>query len=103
VLPCGSVRPAAGLRDRPAVSHISRKTSQTANFLYAALDRTACAPFLKERRRNFRELTELHRKSGVWGTRRLVAGIESLRENWVLEGHGFSRAVNDTATAGFSR
>jgi hypothetical protein len=30
-------------------------------------------------------------------------GRKSLRENWVLEGHGFSRAVNDTAIVGFSR
>ena len=31
-------------------------------------------------------------------------GPESLRENWVsLEGHGFSRAVNDIAIPGFSR
>jgi hypothetical protein len=30
-------------------------------------------------------------------------GLKRLRENWVLEGHGFSRAVNDTAIAGFSR
>jgi hypothetical protein len=32
-----------------------------------------------------------------------MAGLKSLRENWVLEGHGFGRAVNDTALAGFSR
>ena len=28
---------------------------------------------------------------------------KSLRENWILEGHGFSRAINDTAVSGFSR
>jgi hypothetical protein len=48
----------------------------------------------------FREPTKLHRKSGIWGTRRLVrgqspkialipplnlvAGLENLRENWIL-------------------
>jgi hypothetical protein len=46
------------------VCHISRKTSETPNFLYAALDRTACAPFIKERRRKFWEPTKLLRKSG---------------------------------------
>jgi hypothetical protein len=39
------------------------------NFLFAALDRTACAPFLKERRIKFREPTKLDRKfgHGCWG------------------------------------
>jgi hypothetical protein len=33
-----------------------------------------------------------------------VEDLKSLRENAVLEeGHGFSRAVNDTAIPGFSR
>jgi hypothetical protein len=30
-------------------------------------------------------------------------GLRSLRENSVLEGHGFSRAANDTVIPGFSR
>ena len=59
---------------RAVVSHISRKTSETPNFLHAALERTACAPFIKERRMKFREPTKLHRKSGVWGTRSPVWG-----------------------------
>jgi len=29
-------------------------------------------------------------------------GLRSLRENSALEGHGFSRAVNDTPMPGFS-
>ena len=40
------------------------------DFLYAALDRTTCAPFFKERRMKCREPTRLHRKSGF------VEGIE---------------------------
>ena len=28
-------------------------------------------------------------------------GLERVCENWVLEGHGFGRAVNDTAVVGF--
>jgi len=30
-------------------------------------------------------------------------GLKSVCENSILEGHGFSRAENDTATPGFSR
>jgi hypothetical protein len=55
----------------------SRKNERdTPNFLYAALDRTACAPLFKERRMKFREPTKLHRKSGVWGTLVLFEGDE---------------------------
>jgi hypothetical protein len=48
------------------------------NFLHAALDRTACAPFFKERRMKLAEPTALHRKSGMWGTRVMGKG-ERLR------------------------
>ena len=41
-----------------------------------------------------RELTGLHRKSG------LVEGIESVCENSVLEGHGFTRAVTSLRAFG---
>ena len=55
------------------VSHISRKNERdTPNFLHAALDETACAPFFEERRMKFAEPTSLHRKSGIWGTRGLL-------------------------------
>jgi hypothetical protein len=47
-------------------SHISK--ARCPDFLYAALERTACAPFFKERRMKFREPTKLHRKSGMWAT-----------------------------------
>jgi hypothetical protein len=52
-------------------SHICQKQADTPNFLYAALERTACAPFFKERRMKFREPKNLHRKSGIWGTQHL--------------------------------
>ncbi len=58
------------------IPHLAKNERDAPNFLYEALDGTACAPFLKERRMKFRERTELHRKSGMWGTRRLVVGIE---------------------------
>jgi hypothetical protein len=51
------------------IPHLAKNERDAPNFLYAALDRTACAPFFKERRMKFREPTKLHRKSGVWGTR----------------------------------
>jgi hypothetical protein len=62
------------------VAHISRKTSEMPpNFLYAAPDRTAYAPFIKERRRKFREPTKVHRKSGDVGHPATVAGVERKR------------------------
>jgi hypothetical protein len=52
------------------IPHLAKNERDAPNFLYAALDRNACAPFIKERRMKFREPTKLHRKSGMWGTRR---------------------------------
>jgi hypothetical protein len=57
------------------IPHLAKNERDAPNFLFAALDRTACAPFFKERRIKFREPTKLHRKSGVWGTRRFWGGI----------------------------
>ena|ERR1700679_3672090 len=56
------------------IPHLAKNERDAPNFLYAALDRAACAPLFKERRMKCREPTKLHRKSGVWGTRRLVTG-----------------------------
>src|SRR5271155_3209577 len=56
------------------IPHLAKNERDAPNFLYAALDRTACAPFIKERRMKFWEPTKLHRKSEVWGTRRLWRG-----------------------------
>ena len=53
-----------------------------------------CAFLFKERRMQCRELTRLHRKSG------LVERIESVCENSVLEGHAFSRAVTSLRAFG---
>jgi hypothetical protein len=54
--------------------HLAKNERDAPNFLRAALDKTACAPFFKERRMNFREPTKLLRKSGMWGTRGLWLG-----------------------------
>jgi hypothetical protein len=61
---------------RPAVSHISEKTSEMPEFLIRSSGGPRVRLSFKERRRKFREPTKLPRKSEVWGTRRWVAGIE---------------------------
>jgi hypothetical protein len=53
--------------------HLAKNERDTPNFLHAAPDRAACAPFFKERRMNFAGSTKLHRKSGVWGTQHWLA------------------------------
>jgi hypothetical protein len=60
--------------ERCGIPHLAKNERDAPNFLYAALDRTACAPFFEERRMKFWEPTKLHRKSGMWGTRLLFAG-----------------------------
>jgi hypothetical protein len=54
---------------------IRQKTSgMPPNFLHVALDKSAWAPFFKERSIRCTEPTKLHRKSGMWGTRTYFAG-----------------------------
>jgi hypothetical protein len=53
--------------------HLAKNERDAPNFLYAALDKTACAPFFKERRMRFRGTAKLLRKSGMWGTLSFVA------------------------------
>jgi hypothetical protein len=43
------------------------------DFLYAALDSTACAVFIKESRMNLANASQLHRKSG-YGRMTRIAG-----------------------------
>jgi hypothetical protein len=50
------------------IPHLEKNKRDTPNFLLAALDKTACAPFFKERRIRFAEPIKLLRKSGMWGT-----------------------------------
>src|SRR5579862_5803319 len=73
--PLGNCSALGGIPAHLLPSHISQKTRDTPNFLYAALDKPACAPFGKERRMRSAEPTKLHRKSGIWGTHLFVAGI----------------------------
>jgi hypothetical protein len=58
------------------IPHLAKNERDAPNFLYAPLDRTAYAPFFKERRRKFREPTKLHRKSGEVGHPAMVAGVK---------------------------
>jgi hypothetical protein len=67
--PYGSVDPRRLAGEVCGIPHLAKNERDAPNFLYAALDRTARAPFIKERRIKFREPTKLHRKSGMWGTR----------------------------------
>jgi hypothetical protein len=48
--------------------HLAKNERDAPNFLYAAPETTACAPFFKERRMKCAEPTRLYRKSGMWGT-----------------------------------
>ena len=67
--------PATGFEGEACgIPHLAKNQRDTPNFLYAALDRTARAALLKESRMKFGEPTKLHRKSGVWGTRRWWRG-----------------------------
>ena len=52
------------------VSHSSPKAGLTPISCHAELERSACAPFIKERRMECINATSLHRKSGPWGTQR---------------------------------
>jgi hypothetical protein len=45
------------------------------DFLYAALDTTACAAFSKESRINFTDANKLHRKSGEAAASIIVHGL----------------------------
>jgi hypothetical protein len=58
------------------IPHLAKNERDAPNFLYATLDKTACAPFFKERRMKCGEPTKLHRKSGMWGTRRFLVRTE---------------------------
>ena len=57
--PCRCVVPAWSCGDREAcgecsgIPHLAKNERDAPNFLYAALDTTACAPFIKERRIKF--------------------------------------------------
>src|SRR5271156_4397251 len=48
-------------------AHPTSQKRDAPNFLFAALERTACAPFIKERRMKYREPTKPHRKFGGVG------------------------------------
>jgi hypothetical protein len=73
--PYGVVETLAGLEGEACgIPHLAKNERDAPNFLYAALERTACPPLFKERRVKFREPTKLHSKSEMWGTRPLVRG-----------------------------
>ena len=56
---------------------------------HAALERSACAPFIKERRVECISATRLYRKSGQWGTQ-LWVGMENYQGCRLGGGHAVS-------------
>jgi hypothetical protein len=82
--------PFAGSRGEPVpgfgVIRARENERNAPNFLYAALERTACAPFIKERRMKFREPTKLHRKSGDVGHPRPLFGGQASTDTTVTNG-----------------
>src|ERR1700733_12628281 len=66
----GSVRYAGRMEGgiSRAVIPLKPKNGLTPISCQAVLERSACAPFIKERRMGYINATSLHRKSGPWGT-----------------------------------
>jgi hypothetical protein len=56
------------------IPHLAKNERDTPNFLREALDRAECVPFIEERRMNFREPTQVLRKSGMWAPFRWLQG-----------------------------
>ncbi len=54
------------------IPHLAKNERDAPNFLHAALDIATCAPFFKERRMKFFGSSKVHRKSGMWATRRFI-------------------------------
>src|SRR5882757_4699092 len=67
---------ASSLRVR-GIPHLAKNERDAPNYLHAARNRAACAPFFKERRMRFIRSTKLHRQSGVWGTLHWLLGQSS--------------------------
>jgi hypothetical protein len=78
------------LRNKPeGAPYLGRFSRDAPNFLHVALDKAACAPFLKERRMRFTEPANLHRKSGMWDTTAFnLRTFEPTRNTWLSRGGG---------------
>jgi hypothetical protein len=76
------------------IPHLAKNERDTPNFLHAAADKTACAPFIKERRMKFIEVLEPYRKSGMWGTRACwQVTVQSLNGWFWVDGLGSGAVV----------
>jgi hypothetical protein len=71
--------------------HLAKNERDTPNFLHVALDKTACAPFFKERRMKSAEPMNLHRKSGIWGTQGLWSGQRAAMASQKLRCNAYER------------
>jgi hypothetical protein len=55
------------------IPHLAKNERDAPNFPHAALGKSACAPFFKERRMKLVEPNKFYGKSGIWGTQGSVA------------------------------
>src|ERR1700723_895046 len=69
---CASLRFHGQSESSAVAPHSSQKPGLTPISCHAVLERSACAPFIKERRMECINATSLHRKSGPWGTQHLL-------------------------------
>jgi len=63
--------PEGKIKDSAVTEGAPRSPQRTRISCYAASDRTACAAFFKESRMEFDSATNLDRKSGVRGTKKM--------------------------------
>jgi hypothetical protein len=61
----------------------AQKQGLTPISCHAVLERSACAPFIKERRMECINATSLHRKSGQWGTQHWLWIQDKTMNGWI--------------------
>jgi hypothetical protein len=81
------------------VSHSSPKAGLTPISCHAELERSACAPFIKERRMECINATSLHRKSGPWGTQRSLERESCYKLQLTHPGEGAADDIGYLAVA----
>ncbi len=86
LMPCALiVSLGSGLVESRGIPHLAKNERDAPISWTLPWTKTACAPFVKERRMKFAERNNLHRKSGVWGTRLLWWGqIPKGRRKWCV-------------------
>src|SRR5580658_3981985 len=77
--PCGSVRPERLEGKTRGIPHLAKNERDAPNFLYAALERTACAALFKGEPHEVQGTHETPQEIGGVGHPATVAGIEPRR------------------------